>query len=161
MQNKIPSKYFSLVTVAYYSVILKYQIINIFMVSEMRSVRKTKRNPRGAGRKPRFSKAELQDIIAQYRAYIVETDIPVVSEFAYRMKIPRHYLYGNEELREVTDWLVLKKSAALERGMVTGTLPVAGCIFALKQLGWKDHQEVETVVIDKKKIKKELERLFE
>ncbi len=113
------------------------------------------------GRKPKLSETELQKITELYREYIETTDIPIVVEFAYRMKMRRQTLYEKPEFRELTERASLKKEAAYERGMVTGTMPTAACIFALKQLGWKDHQEVETVVIDKKKMKKELERLFE
>lgn len=109
----------------------------------------------------RLTQKEIQVIKEKYMDYIMNTDIPIVNDFAFKMQMRRQTLYENKELKELTELSVLKKLAALERGMVTGTLPVAGCIFALKQHGWKDRQEVETVMIDKKKVKRELERLFE
>ena len=112
-------------------------------------------------KRKRLTPKDIQAIKLKYLEYIQETDIPIVNDFAFRMQMRRETLYQNKVLREITELAVLKKLAALERGMVTGTLPVAGCIFALKQHGWKDRQEVETKVIDKKKARKELERMFE
>ena len=101
-------------------------------------------------------------VLKQFGArYIEENDIPIVNEFAYRQKISKQILYDYPELRELTELANLKKTAAYERGMISGDLQTAGCIFALKQHGWKDRQEIENVIIDKKKAKKELEKLFE
>ena len=87
--------------------------------------------------------------------------MPIISEFAYEIDVSKQIFYDQEELRQLTERATLKKVAAYERGMVTGTLEVAACIFALKSQREKYRQEVENVVIDKRKAKKELEKLIE
>ncbi len=119
------------------------------------------KNPKNAGRKPKLTPEELEQVKIDLAEYIENTDIPVINAFTYKHKIRRQTLYENKELAELVEWANMKKQAAYEIGMVTGTLQVAACIFALKQHGWKDRQEVETVVVDRKKVKRELERLFE
>ncbi len=112
-------------------------------------------------RRPRLTPEEIEVTRVKFKEYIENTPLPIVSEFAYEIDVSKQIFYDHEELRPLTERATLKKVAAYERGMITGTREVAACIFALKQHGWKDRQEVENVVIDKKKAKKELERLFE
>jgi hypothetical protein len=119
------------------------------------------RSPKKAGRKPKHSPAEIEILKAEFLEYIETNEFPKINEFAYMKRINRQLLYENKELRELTELANLKKTAAYEKGMIDGSLQTAGCIFALKQHGWKDRQEVETVIIDKKKAKRELEKLFE
>jgi hypothetical protein len=77
------------------------------------------------------------------RDYIDQTDIPILAEFAFQNHVDRSNLYKYEELVPTIKALVAKKEAGLERLMLSGKIPAAGCIFSLKQLGWKDNQSVE------------------
>ncbi len=131
------------------------------VVINERALTKVHRNMRRQTRRPRLTPEEIETIRVKFKEYIENTPLPIVSEFAYEIDVSKQIFYDHEELRPLTERATLKKVAAYERGMVTGTLEVAACIFALKQHGWKDRQEVENVVIDKKKAKKELEKLFE
>lgn len=131
------------------------------VVTNERAITKVHRNMRRQTRRPRLTPEEIESIRIKFKEYIENTPLPIVSEFAYEIDVSKQIFYDHEELRPLTERATLKKVAAYERGMVTGTLEVAACIFALKQHGWKDRQEVENVVIDKKKAKKELEKLFE
>lgn len=118
-------------------------------------------NNRRKVRRHRLTEDELQALRVAYLAYIEETTIPIINDFAWRMRLNKQVFYDHPILKELTDLANQKKCAYYELGMVTGKLDTAGCIFALKQHGWKDRQEVETVIIDKKKQLKEMERLFE
>lgn len=68
-----------------------------------------------------------------------------MAEFAYQNNIPRQRLYDLKDntLKRLMKKLIDKKEASLERLMLSGKQNVAtGCIFSLKQLGWKDRQEI-------------------
>lgn len=76
--------------------------------------------------------------------YTEKTKIPILAEFAYQNRIARQELYAHPELADAIKELIDKKEFGLERLMLSGKPGVAaGCIFSLKQLGWKDKQEVE------------------
>ena len=77
-------------------------------------------------------------------AYINETDIPIVSEFAYMNDISRQYLYELPELSDTIKKLITKKEAQLEKLALTGKINHGMAIFSLKQLGWKDVQDIRS-----------------
>ena len=96
---------------------------------------------RGPGRPIVHDRQKLLEAIEKY---IDETSIPIVSEFAYLNGLNRTSVYEIEELSDAIKKLVSKKEAALERLGLSGAPNVSPmAIFSLKQLGWKDKQEVE------------------
>ncbi len=120
------------------------------MIIKGRPLTKVHRNMRRQTRRPRLTLDEIEVIRVKFREYIENTSLPIISEFAYEIDVSKQIFYDHEELRPLTERATLKKVAAYERSMVTDTLEVAACIFALKQHGWKGRQEVEKVVSYKK-----------
>ena len=80
-----------------------------------------------------------RDLIAQqFAAYILETEIPIVAEFAAQHGLSKQFLYDCEELSGLVKQCTCKKEGALERKALQGDCNVTMAIFSLKQLGWTD-----------------------
>lgn len=101
-----------------------------------------------AGRPP---KVKVKDIIADVDAYLAAADPPIVAEFAHRHNITREYLYQlaekeNEKGRPQLSYAIKRiseaKEIALEKGGLCGDYQANMAIFSLKQLGWRDKQDV-------------------
>ena len=75
--------------------------------------------------------------------YIDESDIPVLADFCTKEKVLRQRLYEIPELSDTIKLLTQKKEANLELGCLSNAINPTMAIFSLKQLGWKDRQEVE------------------
>jgi hypothetical protein len=79
--------------------------------------------------------------------YTENTEIPIIAEFCYLNDIPRDYLYkmGDKEpeLLHAIKRCTMRKEVVLEKGTLTGVYDKTMAIFSLKQLGWKDKQEIE------------------
>lgn len=89
------------------------------------------------------ARAELLDALIDY---IESTNIPSLADFSFRVKVDRANLYKFDELLHAIKMLMAKKEAFLEELLRQGgkdAPPVAGTIFSLKQLGWKDVQSIE------------------
>jgi len=101
----------------------------------------------GAGRPTKYTPEVIEDIRQLMEEYLMEVDIPIVAEFAYKNRIPRQKLYefaGNdEEFNDTIKALIDKKEAQLERLALEKVIDKTMAIFSLKQLGWKDTQEVD------------------
>jgi hypothetical protein len=93
-------------------------------------------------------KHNIDEIIEKLNDYINTTEIPVIAEFAYQNNIRRDYLYElaktNDELTNAIKRIIEKKEAQLEIKSLKGEINSTQAIFSLKQLGWKDKQEIET-----------------
>jgi hypothetical protein len=100
-----------------------------------------KRRP---GRPTEYTAAVIADILDRLDRYIAHTAYPIVADFAYKNNIPRQALYEHPEFSDTLKSLSDKKENYLERRMISGIPGVAaGCIFALKNMGWRDKQELE------------------
>ena len=95
------------------------------------------------GRPPKLQEHDIEEIKLKLKQYIDETDIPIIAEFAYLNDVDRRYLYERQEFSTLLKKCVDKKESVLEKGTLTGTLNPAMAIFSLKQLGWRDKQELE------------------
>ena len=92
----------------------------------------------------RWTPTARAELLEALRDYIDRTNIPILAEFAYKNHIDRTQLYQYEELTHAIKECVTKKEAGLEKLMLSGMPHIAsGCIFSLKQLGWKDVQSIE------------------
>ncbi len=91
-----------------------------------------------------YTKEKIQEIKKKLIDYIEDNTIPIIAEFAYHNHIPRQTLYELMDIKEIMNELICKKEANLEKGMLSGKLPVAAASFSLKQLGWRDRQEIES-----------------
>ena len=95
------------------------------------------------GRPPKFQEQEIQELVNKFDKYINETAIPIVAEFAYLNNIDKTYLYDRAEFSTLMKKCIQKKEAQLEIGSLRGVLNSTQAIFSLKQLGWKDKQEID------------------
>lgn len=94
-----------------------------------------------------WTPAFIAEVAAKLELYIEKTAIPSVAEFCAINRLSRQRLYEFEELAEPMEWLICKKEAGLERAGLRLTKDHGPrgsfIIFSLKQLGWRDKQEVE------------------
>jgi len=84
-----------------------------------------------------------QELNEKFLKYIEETEIPIFAEFAYKNSVNRDMLYTFDELKSTIKKCHEKKEAQLERLSLQNKINVTMAIFSLKQLGWKDKQEIE------------------
>jgi len=107
----------------------------------------------GAGRPLIYTEEKLNEIEKAIEDYTDSTDIPILAEFAYLNDIRRTTLYDHKELSNAIKRLIDKKEFTLEKKAMEGETNSTFAIFSLKQMGWRDKQEIEhtvdTSVIDK------------
>lgn len=91
----------------------------------------------------KYNEEKVKEIIDDLEKYIENTEIPILSEFAYQHKVSREALYDYEEFSTLIKRAIYKKEAQLERKALNGEVDKTMAIFSLKQLGWRDKHEVE------------------
>ncbi len=94
------------------------------------------------GRPIEYTEKKIEEIKGLFEEYINETEIPIVTEFAYRNNVLRQRLYEFDGISDTIKRCIDKKEAQLQRLALEGKINVTMAIFSLKQLGWKDRQEV-------------------
>ena len=82
-------------------------------------------------------------LLADFLVYIDESDIPIVAEFAWKHHVHKQRLYEWPEFADAIKECVTKKEAQLESLAMTKQIDTTMAIFSLKQLGWKDKQEIQ------------------
>jgi hypothetical protein len=92
----------------------------------------------GVGRPRGHDRAALA---AAFLAYIENTAIPIIAEFAYQHGVSKSVLYDWEEFADLLKLCTTKKEAALERAALENRINPSVAIFSLKQLGWSDRTE--------------------
>jgi hypothetical protein len=99
-----------------------------------------------AGRPVEYTPEVLERINEELEEYI-ETGkgLPSVTEFAFKHDYRRASLYDHEELSYNIEKVRLKRELALEKLGFSGKSNATMAIFSLKQLGWRDKQEIEHV----------------
>lgn len=95
------------------------------------------------GRPIVWTEEKIEETIELLDKYIDDNEIPIVAEFAYLNNIRKATLYEKEELKYSIKRLTEKKEAQLEKGALGGMLNSTMAIFSLKQMGWRDKQEIE------------------
>ena len=97
--------------------------------------------------RPISEKYKTEFVLKQMNDYIDNTELPIFKEVCYlnNWDTARIYQLGNahEEILDTIKKLSNKKEAELEKGGLTGKYNPTMAVFSLKQLGWKDRQEVE------------------
>jgi hypothetical protein len=83
-----------------------------------------------------------EKILRDLEAYIDKTDIPILAEFCYLNNIRRTFLYENKLMSNAIKKLIEKKESQLERKALNKEIDKTMAIFSLKQLGWKDVQDI-------------------
>lgn len=94
------------------------------------------------GRPRKYNDKQVKAIIKKLEKYIKENDIPIIAEFAYKNNILKTTLYEYAEFATLLKKAIAKKESNLERGLLHNRLNAAGAIFSLKQLGWRDKQDI-------------------
>jgi len=96
----------------------------------------------------KWTDEEIKKVRIRLEKYIDDSEIPIVSEFAYLSKIGRQQLYTfaekNELFSDTIKRCIEKKETQLERLGLLNIINPSVAIFSLKQLGWKDKQEITT-----------------
>jgi hypothetical protein len=99
------------------------------------------------GRPVKYTEARIAEICDLLLTYIANSDIPILAEFAYQNSIPRQKLYEladkSERLYDAIKTAIDKKEAQLEKLALQNKINHTMAIFSLKQLGWRDKQELE------------------
>lgn len=97
--------------------------------------------------RPVSEKYKIDFVLKQMNDYIDTTELPIFKEVCYlnNWDTARIYQLGNEheELLDTIKKLSNKKEAELEKGGLTGKYNPTMAVFSLKQLGWKDRQELD------------------
>lgn len=96
------------------------------------------------GRPYKYDYEKLTDDLLDY---IDRTDIPILAEFCYEQGILRENIYAmaerNGNLKYAIKRCIERKEVQLEKKSLSGDVDKTMAIFSLKQLGWKDKQEIE------------------
>lgn len=95
------------------------------------------------GRPPKHNDEQMSELVAKFKEYIEQTDIPIIAEFAYQNGLYKNYFYEHDEFTNLIKIATSKKEAALEIGSLKGTLNPTQAIFSLKQMGWTDKVQSE------------------
>lgn len=94
----------------------------------------------------RPSSYNIPEMIETIYTYTEQTDIPILKEVCYQHYWNYDYLMqlqrSNEELSQSIKRLLDKKESQLERKGLNKEIDRTVAIFSLKQLGWKDKQEI-------------------
>ena len=103
---------------------------------------------KGLGRPPKLTPEQKESLRLEFMKYIESEEIPIIAEFAYLMYNmdlgigdTRAYLYDN--FSTLIEKAIKKKESALEKKSLHGEVNTTQAIFSLKQLGWRDRQEIE------------------
>lgn len=97
--------------------------------------------------RPKSEKYNISKMIEEINKYTELTEIPILKEVCYM----NDWLYDtvndlmnkHDELFHAIKKLLMKKEVVLETGALKGKYDKTMAIFSLKQLGWRDKQEVE------------------
>ena len=95
------------------------------------------------GRPPKYTEPDINEMVRKFTEYIDDKDMPIIAEFAYLNDIDRLYLYDHMEFSTLLKKAIAKKESYLEEKGLKGEVNPTMAIFSLKQLGWRDKQEVE------------------
>lgn len=98
---------------------------------------------KNTGRPKLYDKEKIEEIKILLEDYIERMKVPVVADFAYRYKLSRQSLYDYPEFSTLLKRLIDKKESALELAALDNEINVPMAIFALKQLGWRDKQDID------------------
>lgn len=94
----------------------------------------------------KLTKKRVSELVKAMEEYTANTDVPILSEFAYQHGVLRETIYDYDEFSTVRKALIAKKEAQLERLALVGVVDKTMAIFSLKQLGWSDKQAVDHTV---------------
>jgi len=94
------------------------------------------------GRPRSYTDEQIEEIKGKFLEYINSENIPIIAEFAYKNEIPRNTLYDYPEFSTLVRRCIDKKESQLEKLGLDGDVNTSMAIFSLKQLGWRDKQDL-------------------
>ena len=104
--------------------------------------------------RPKSEKYDIAKMVDIIDKYWQETEIPIVKEVCLLNNWVYEYVCDlaskHDELSYAIKRLTARKEIVLETGALKGVYDKTMAIFSLKQMGWKDRQEVE--LNDRRKI---------
>lgn len=99
--------------------------------------------PKHPGGRPRkYTPAQVEEIRKKFQEYIDSSQMPIIAEFSYKNDVLRDDLYKYPEFFTLIKRAIGKKEAFLEAASLAGKVNTTQAIFSLKQLGWRDRQDV-------------------
>lgn len=90
-----------------------------------------------------YTEKRLAEINQAMQEYTEKTAIPILAEFAYNYGVLRQELYKHPELSDSIKNMMAKKEFQLEKMALINKVNSTFAIFSLKQLGWRDKQEID------------------
>lgn len=96
--------------------------------------------PKGTGKYSMETRAKLLESLQEY---VKETSIPIFKEWCVRNSVLPQTVHQWEEFSDAIKYCTTKKEADLERLALLQVVDKTMAIFSLKQLGWRDRQEVD------------------
>ena len=97
--------------------------------------------------RPVSEKYKIDFVIDTINNYIDNTELPIFKEVCYLNDWNPDRIYQlsqeSEELLCAIKKCHCKKEVELEKGALTGKYNATMAVFSLKQLGWKDKQEID------------------
>ena len=108
-----------------------------------KNYQKKENGKNATGRPNKYSKKFLKELKEQFGEYIDKTDIPIIAEFAYKNDLYKQFFYDHIEFSDLIKKCVSKKEAQLEKLGLLKQVDTGMAVFSLKQLGWRDKQDIE------------------
>lgn len=119
------------------------------------------------------SKYDIDELVQKMEEYTQSTDIPILKEFCFINNLSYQYVANLRQKLENADLdkmasdkesddifeenklsysirrLLMKKEFMLEKKALKNEIPINFAVFSLKQLGWRDGQEIEVSASEK------------
>lgn len=98
------------------------------------------------------SKYDIETVCKQMEEYTMSSEIPILKEFAFNHNLDYNYLVqlrdrtaekGDNSLSKSISRMLCKKEFMLEKLAMREQINVSFAVFSLKQLGWREKQELE------------------
>lgn len=113
------------------------------------------------------SKYDIDELVQKMEEYTQSTDIPILKEFCFINNLSYQYVANLRQKLENADLdkmasdkesddileenklsysirrLLMKKEFMLEKKALKNEIPINFAVFSLKQLGWRDGQDIE------------------
>lgn len=111
--------------------------------------------PKNLGGRPPTGNYDIDKLVELLDTYTKETDIPILKEVCWQNNLCYEYLIRlgkeNERLCQSMKRLLQKKETQLEKLALTGEVSAKMAVFSLKQLGWRDRQDIAIDTTDNRK----------
>lgn len=115
--------------------------------------------------RPKSDKYDIDKMVNIIEEYTNDTELPILKEVCYLNNWNYDYIMqmqrDNESLSHSIKTLLNKKEVQLEKGGISGKYNNTMVIFSLKQLGWRDKQDIDIHSEELSKVKELLTKITE